>query len=584
MGNDGTTAPGARHVRIVGTVRDAETGDAIERFRVMPGSRGGPHTIQHMGHDKAEEFAGGGFDYGLVLERWRAEPIFCVDAEGYLPFLSEVIGENETRREVEVKLRRGKEIEGRVMSASGEAVEGVSVVLASMYESPTIWHAEYSERVAVKGWPWTRTDGAGHFRLPPREWKVKVVAVCEAGEGVATGEELANGGVIRLQPWGRIEGVLMEGDKPVAGASMAIDNVLGRKKDEPSVHYQYELALTGADGRFVFPRVHPYSMWIMQINAKSQRWRDALAYYGRVTVKSGETASVRYGETGRPVTGVVTIPVVGAKYGYAVWDSQIRRVGPPMKLPEEWGSMGQKKKRDWYKQWWEANKERPEVKHGERCGFEIAPDEAGEFRIGVVPAGLYEVSLRVVEKNDKGEARGEEVASGTDYFVVEEAEGGWSSEAQDVGELRPEAISVLREGSQAPETEFERIDGSKGSLADYKGKVVVMDMWATWCGPCKAEMPNVKKLYAKFRGKENFVMLGLSVDEDKKAWKSYVATEGLEWVQGNVGVWHESKVPDVWGVHGIPAMFVIDKTGKVIYKGWAGPPMEDAITQSLTSP
>ena len=100
----------------------------------------------------------------------------------------------------------------------------------------------------------------------------------------------------------------------------------------------------------------------------------------------------------------------------------------------------------------------------------------------------------------------------------------------------------------------------------------------------KAAMPRLKAMYEKFHNNESFVMLGLSVDEDKDAWKKYVAEEKLPWVQGHVGAWHESKVPDAWGVHGIPEMFVIDKAGKVIFKGGDGVEMKEAIEKALKGP
>ena len=98
------------------------------------------------------------------------------------------------------------------------------------------------------------------------------------------------------------------------------------------------------------------------------------------------------------------------------------------------------------------------------------------------------------------------------------------------------------------------------SLKDLRGKVVVIDFWATWCGPCKKEMPNMKKLY-ETHGKEGLEIIGISLDDDEKTVVGFIKDNTLAWPQiaGKTAV----DFADKWGIEAIPAVFVLDRKGKL---------------------
>jgi peroxiredoxin len=121
----------------------------------------------------------------------------------------------------------------------------------------------------------------------------------------------------------------------------------------------------------------------------------------------------------------------------------------------------------------------------------------------------------------------------------------------------------IESGTPAPDFTFPGLDGKKVSLSDYKGKVVLVNIWATWCSPCVTEMPSMEKLYQKFKG-ENFEILAVSIDEPGlKAVAPFMKKSGLTFP---ALIDTEGAIKSVYGVTGIPESFIIDKQGILIKK------------------
>ena len=110
---------------------------------------------------------------------------------------------------------------------------------------------------------------------------------------------------------------------------------------------------------------------------------------------------------------------------------------------------------------------------------------------------------------------------------------------------------------------FVAVDGRKIDLAKLKGKVVIIDFWATWCGPCVAELPNVKKTYTKFH-KRGFEIVGISLDSNKDKLTNFVEDNEMSWAQHFDGKGWKNKYAVEFGIQGIPAMWLIDKKGDLV--------------------
>ena len=132
---------------------------------------------------------------------------------------------------------------------------------------------------------------------------------------------------------------------------------------------------------------------------------------------------------------------------------------------------------------------------------------------------------------------------------------------------RAEAVGAklydTRSGSVAADFTYPDVNGKMVSLSDFKGKVVLVDVWATWCGPCKREIPHLVKLEKEMHGSD-FVVIGVSVDEakDKQKWLDFVKEKGMGGVQLLASGW--SKITKDYKINGIPRFMLFDKKGNVV--------------------
>ncbi len=111
--------------------------------------------------------------------------------------------------------------------------------------------------------------------------------------------------------------------------------------------------------------------------------------------------------------------------------------------------------------------------------------------------------------------------------------------------------------------QFTAVDGREVDLAKYKGKVVLVDFWATWCGPCVAELPHVKEAYEKFHAR-GFEVVGISFDGEKSALEKFVAAKDMPWPQYFDGKKWENKFGQQYGIDSIPQMWLVDRDGNLV--------------------
>ncbi|MEW6302799.1 MAG: TlpA disulfide reductase family protein [Verrucomicrobiota bacterium] len=146
-----------------------------------------------------------------------------------------------------------------------------------------------------------------------------------------------------------------------------------------------------------------------------------------------------------------------------------------------------------------------------------------------------------------------------------------------------EAMKVkksLAVGSTFPDFQEKDLAGKPLSIANYKGKVVLIDFWATWCGPCVAELPNVLKAYEKHHAK-GFEIIGISLDQSQDALNKFIKERNMTWPQYFDGKGWQSKLAGKYGVNSIPATYLLDGEGKIIGKDLRGDELEQAVAKAL---
>ena len=142
-------------------------------------------------------------------------------------------------------------------------------------------------------------------------------------------------------------------------------------------------------------------------------------------------------------------------------------------------------------------------------------------------------------------------------------------------------ITKLAVGVPSPVfTNYENANGGTSSLSDFKGKLVYVDVWATWCRPCLAEIPALKVLHDKLKGK-NIEFVSISIDEDKEAWRKAVKERELKGVQLIADKAFESQFIQDYGISQIPTFLIIDKDGKIVSPN-APRPSDPDIEKILT--
>ena len=143
---------------------------------------------------------------------------------------------------------------------------------------------------------------------------------------------------------------------------------------------------------------------------------------------------------------------------------------------------------------------------------------------------------------------------------------------------RIDLLSKVEEGKPAQEFTQSTPDGKQVKLADYKGKYVLIEFWASWCGPCRAENPNLLKQYKMYNSK-GFDILSVSLDKDKEPWLKAVEHDALPWTQvSDLKGWN-NEVAVLYGIRAVPASFLLDPSGKILATGLRG----ETLNQKLES-
>jgi thiol-disulfide isomerase/thioredoxin len=196
--------------------------------------------------------------------------------------------------------------------------------------------------------------------------------------------------------------------------------------------------------------------------------------------------------------------------------------------------------------------------------FVLSGAPMDEFELWLSRRGRAEDVLRMVPEGSVGPIE----------FVVPAA----PAPAPDAGAPAKASPKV---GDVAPSFSLTTLDGKKLALADLRDRTVLLDFWATWCGPCVAEVPTLLKVHEKFGKRKDFVLLSISLDADEKALRSFVADRKMAWTHACGEAGGAFAVADLYGVYAIPDWFVIDPKGKIVATASSGAGVLSAVEKAL---
>lgn len=138
----------------------------------------------------------------------------------------------------------------------------------------------------------------------------------------------------------------------------------------------------------------------------------------------------------------------------------------------------------------------------------------------------------------------------------------------------------LKVGNQFPAFAEKDLEGKPLSLDRFKGKVLLVDFWATWCGPCVQELPNVLEAYKKYHA-DGFEIVGISLDQSEEKLKKFIADKEMTWPQYFDGKGWQCKLAAQYGINSIPATYLLDGNGKIIASNLRGKELAEAVGKAL---
>ena len=423
---------------------------------------------------------------------------------------------------------------------------------------------------------------------------------------------------ITLTKWARVEGTVHVGTQPGKRTELCLQV---REEDvnwnKPRAHFDYR-STSGNDGKFVFENVPPGKAtayidvtWGVRPGVGSM---GAYSHGESVELVSGETASVKLGGVGRAIVGKLIVPDdfdEPPNWNFCIVKCMPQTIEQPdhqkgmqeilakqeelkleslipdniknetdfevrQRLSEEWLKSDEGKK---YlelvnehlqplidalnKQQEEFNRQRSDSLHRSRA---CAVDSDGTFRLEDVPTGDWTLTIEKDSPPPPDQCgSGERLAELSQTITVTE-----SNESLDLGTLtlRQPAVRqrLIGVGAEAPDFELKRLGVETEEtikLSDYRGKTVVLEFWATWCGPCLAKLPKLVKLYEKIKDNPDVVLLGISIDHNEKALLNFLERK-KEMVWPQLRTDPGSPLTQQYGAFAVPALVVVGPDGNVL--------------------
>jgi beta-lactamase regulating signal transducer with metallopeptidase domain/thiol-disulfide isomerase/thioredoxin len=538
---------------ITGRVTDAETGHPVLTVRVVRGRRFEERGPVHWLENESVDVKGG--QYAVQFDE-PSEALFVrVEAPGHKTAESRAFRPSEGRQTLDFRLTLADGHSGLVLLPDGRPAPGAEVVLATRQNHVELRSGRFDRGANA---PRFTTGPDGRFAFTPPLDRFLLIAVSDAGYADASSSEFAKSGKLVLQPWGRIEGGARIGPRFGSNEEVSFNPTRPDRGGGSYVFTYGYSARTDDRGRFTFERVIPGPGTVSRVIRTEFPGGSTMhmpCWLEPVEVKPGQASQVTIGGKGRPVVGRVVLD--GVPEAPVDWTQNI-----PATITARHEGRGA---RDFVR----------------RFGSNI--DKDGRFRIEDVTPGDYELDVDVNPAADpqfSGPAT--RIGNLKVPVTVPEIPGGRTNEPLDLGTITAKLFETLKAGDLAPDFTVQQI-GAKDrrlKLSEFDGRLVLLNFWATWCGPCLAEMPALKDIQAAFGTDPRFKLISLSCDQTAGLAERFIEHEALSWTQGFAGSLVSGAGAD-YKIRILPATFLIGPDGRIVAKNLRGPALKDAIRKAL---
>ena len=568
-----------------GKVIDAETEEPVTSFKVVNGvkwkstdesfrwSRRYKKQVDSEDGTFSETWSGYGITYPF-----DGDCCLKIEAKGYLPVMAPPIKLGEKYEPFVIRLTKAEPWKGMVVEPTGSPAAKAEVGWVGPGKKAFIQDGKFDRRGFVRqAEVIVQTDENGQFELNPTREQGLIVVVHPTGYAHVKSSDFDNGSQIQLTPWARIEGTIVSSDKDSRELLVAVTPIMS-SEDYKSQLISWQFEQISVSGRhFVIDYVPSIPLHVGQI----VRWEHSSPAY--LKPQPGETYKVQIGGEGRTVTGKIIhpIPERARETGEARMSNPRRlhavayRIEPALKMPDEIENMLQG---SFLWLWRDAENVYERSKTFEKRFIPTIEDD-GNFRFDNIPPGKYEfiVNYHAPLGENVSCGRGVLEAVAITKFSVDTDD----TESVQLPDVKMRLLTYPEVGDPAPLFEAESFDGKTIRLEDFRGKVVLLDFWATWCRPCVDEIPKIQDIYNTFATDERFVMIGMSLDWELDKAKKFVEEKGLNWPQVCLGDMSKSIVVKQYEIGGIPSTILIGPDGKITAKNLVAEQLKLATAKAL---
>jgi peroxiredoxin/protocatechuate 3,4-dioxygenase beta subunit len=505
-------------LRVTGRIV-SEQGDVVAGARVYVFAREWPESETRT--DKA-----GRFILDTLYE--PADAWLIVEADGFAPA---VLKTPDTELgDVTMHGEPTGVLAGRVVGANGKPWAGAHIYL----QPRNAGHADDCQQSAV-------TDANGAFRFVVARGRYDVVAIASDQSQAAllrdvsvSDNESVTALVLEPKPWLRLAGQI-DSSQPAAYAGMEVAAYpldLGTR-----VYYMLsDSNPVDSAGRFELSRLLP-GRYRVNLYSPPHVNEPLLSRFVEVTDQTTELT------LGRKFPGIVRGELLGLGQQDGPVAVELQRLpnSEPASPAEETSPAT-----------WQRT---------------AHADAAGQFEFVDVPPGPYQLALF------ENAANGDILQAHTNIVV--------RAHAPVVAKLAVERIATVKPRQAAPDFELTDADGKLLRLSNLAGKFVFLDFWATWCLPCRRELPYLKELATRFGARDDFVLVSISLDEDETHWRDFIRKQQMNWRHALDKPGSPDAVARRYGVMAIPSTFLIGSDGTVLKTDLRGPKMVTGVAAAL---